>query len=62
MSSHKCHYCERAWPARDDYKECPVCREPTVLRPIEESMLAGVAEVEAIRGNFGWWLWEHSRA
>jgi len=61
MSSRRCHYCERAWPERDTYKDCPVCREPTVIRP-DEAMPAGVAQVEALYGAFGWWLWEHDLA
>lgn len=62
MSAKRCGYCERLWPNSDAYKECPVCQEPTSLRPADESLPAGIAELEAIRGSFGWWLWDHNRA
>jgi len=58
MPSKRCPYCERNWPPRDTFKECPVCREATTFSTAEP-MPDGVAALEKIKGEFGWWLYEH---
>jgi hypothetical protein len=62
LTSLLCRYCERRWPARDDdYRECPLCREPT--RPVNRppSMTLPEAQAEKQEYDFGWWLWDTGR-
>lgn len=60
MNSYRCPWCEIAWPYRDEFKECPQCREKTQQHS-NAAITDGMAYSLQQHAEFGWWLFEHER-